>query len=91
VGIEHVGIGCDFTQDQPGSFFDWIFARQGTRPAPEPVACPVIYPQGLQSPEQLVNVAVGLAARGYGQEDLAMVLGGNWLRLFAQVWGDQGA
>ena len=31
VGIDHVGIGTDFTQDQPKSFFDWIFSQQGTK------------------------------------------------------------
>ena len=32
------------------------------------------------------NVTRGLVARGYNDEDIAKVLGGNWLRLFKEVW-----
>lgn len=86
LGIDHVGIGTDFTQDQPQSFFDWLFAQQGTRPRQDSIPYPVVYPRGLESPEQLSNVAQGLSRRGYDREDVAKVLGGNWLRLFGEVW-----
>ncbi|MBI3979348.1 MAG: membrane dipeptidase [Chloroflexi bacterium] len=29
----------------------------------------------------------GLLARGYAEDDVQKVLGGNWVRLFGQVWG----
>ena len=31
VGIDHVGIGTDYTQSQPKAFFDWLFSQQGTK------------------------------------------------------------
>ena len=31
IGIDHVGIGTDYTQNQPKAFFDWIFSQQGTK------------------------------------------------------------
>ena len=34
IGVDHVAIGTDYTQDQPKAFFDWIFARQGTKIIP---------------------------------------------------------
>ena len=90
VGIDHVGIGTDFCQDQPHSFFEWLFARQGVGPppAPVPIANPHYHPEGLETPEQLPNVAVELMRRGYSAGDAGKILGGNWLRLFGQVWGD---
>ena len=89
VGIDHVGIGTDFTQDQPKAFFDWIFSQQGTKvqERPVPYPDPLLHPTGVETPDSLSNVARELASRGYRQEDIAKVLGGNWLRLFRQVWG----
>ena len=90
VGIDHVGIGTDFCQDQPHSFFEWLFSRQGIRPLrrPVPIADPHYHPEGLETPEEMPNIAIELMRRGYGAEDVKKILGGNWLRLFGQVWGD---
>ena len=91
VGIDHVGIGTDFTQDQPKAFFDWLFAQQGTKPQPMPVPIPDphIHPRDIETPDKLPNLASELLARGYGESDVKKILGGNWLRLFREVWRDQ--
>ena len=34
------------------------------------------------------NMAVELMRRGYEADDVRKILGGNWLRLFGEVWGD---
>jgi membrane dipeptidase len=89
VGIDHVGIGTDFTQDQPKAFFDWLFSQQGTKYQERPVLYPdpMIHPEGMETPDKFSNIAVRLSQRGYGPDDITKVLGGNWLRLFSQVWG----
>lgn len=89
VGIDHVGIGTDFTQDQPKAFFDWLFSQQGTKLQERPVRYPdpLIHPEGMETPDKFSNIAVRLAQRGYSHDDVAKVLGGNWMRLFSQVWG----
>ena len=91
VGIDHVGIGTDFCQDQPYSFFQWLFAQQGTkyRPVPMPIPDPHYHPQGFEAPDQMPDLASELLGRGYTEADVSKVLGGNWLRLFQQVWGRQ--
>ncbi|MAF10989.1 peptidase M19 [Candidatus Poribacteria bacterium] len=88
VGIDHVGIGTDYTQDQPKAFFDWLIAQQGTKFHVRPVAFPdpVIHPQGMETPDALSNVTAELLRRGYRPEDVAKIMGGNWLRLFQTVW-----
>jgi membrane dipeptidase len=89
VGVDHVGIGTDYTQDQPPAFFDWLFAQQGTKPRERPVAypAPLVHPRGMETPDEFPNVACGLLERGYDGTDVTKILGGNWLRLFRQVWG----
>ena len=90
LGIDHVGIGTDFTQDQPRAFFDWMFMQQGTRYKEESykVRYPLVHPEGMETPDRLSSVALELTRRGYGERDVRKVLGENWLRLFRQVWKD---
>ena len=90
VGVDHVGIGTDFTQDQPKSFFDWIFSQQGTKSQSRAIDYPdpLVHPEGMETPDKFFNIALALSARGYGAEDITKVMGGNWLRLFEQVWGE---
>ena len=89
IGIDHVGIGTDYTQDQSRDFFRWLLSRQGTIPQEEWLASfpdPVIHPTGMETPDKLSAVSRELQARGYSDEDIEKVLGGNFLRLFRQVW-----
>lgn len=94
VGIDHVGFGTDFTQDQPKSFWRYILSQQGTK-YPATFTDPSIqydevalYPRGLERPDKLPNLAAALIKRGYATEDVIKILGGNWMRLFQQVWGE---
>ena len=94
IGIEHVGFGTDFTQDQPQSFWNYIGSQQGTKlpstffVGSEGYAALAHSPSGLETPAQLPSLADALLARGYEASDIALLLGGNWLRLFAEVWTD---
>ena len=89
VGIDHVGIGTDFTQDQPKAFFDWLFSQQGTKYRERPLQYPdpLIHPEGMETPDKFSNIALRLSQRGYANDDITKVMGGNWLRLFSRVWG----
>jgi len=92
VGIDHVGFGTDFTQDQPESFGRYIGSQQGTK-FPAKFVDPsrsqragLRYPLGLESPDEMPNLAGALLDRGYSAGDVEKILGGNWLRLFREVW-----
>jgi len=89
VGIDHVGIGTDFCQDQPYSFFQYLFAQQGTkiRPIPLPIPDPHYHPHGFEGPDQMPDLAGELMGRGFSKDDTGKVLGGNFLRLFREVMG----
>lgn len=88
VGIDHVGIGTDYTQDQSKAFFDWLFAQQGTKYQERPVSVPdpLTHPKGMETPDKFCNIAGELINRGYSEADAKKILGENWLRLFREVW-----
>ncbi len=44
------------------------------------------YPEGIRSATEFPNITRGLVERGYSGQDVANIMGGNWTRLFADVW-----
>ena len=88
IGIDHVAIGTDYTQDQHGDFFAWLSSQQGVRYRERPVTYPdpLLHPVGMETPDKFSSIATELLARGYKDDDVSKVLGGNWLRLFQRVW-----
>lgn len=93
VGVDHVGIGTDHTQDQPEEFWKFIGGQQGTKYPSSftghsgmPLAWDEQYPVGLKTPDQLPVLSESLLDRGYSDGDVVKMLGGNWLRLFGEVW-----
>lgn len=87
-GIDHVGFGLDFSQP-PGQqmtaaryaqvIADGIFTPE-TLPPP-----PIRYPVGDAS--KFPILAETLLRRGWTETDVRKVLGGNFMRLFAEIWG----
>ena len=92
VGIDHVGVGTDFTQDQPTSFWEYIGAQQGTKYPSTFVNPDVRYdqlpmsPKGFEVPDKFPDLGAALLKRGYKPDEVTKILGGNWLRLFREVW-----
>ncbi|CAM5417144.1 hypothetical protein GCM10010329_79570 [Streptomyces spiroverticillatus] len=81
-GVEHVGLGPDFVAE---------VMEDTTRPC---CAHPVIegfrtdqFLPGLEGPAGLLLVTAALLRRGWGDTDIARVLGGNVLRLFRDGLG----
>lgn len=44
-------------------------------------------PAGLEDASKMGNITRELLERGYSEDDIAMILGGNWLRVFREVAG----
>ncbi len=95
VGIDHVGIGIDYylgqqpieDDDTARARYDQL-VRQGLWRPDEYPPPPYIYPEGIETPQTLLNLTRRLLARGFSHEDTHKVLGLNWMRVFAAVWGD---
>lgn len=80
VGIDHVGIGADLFE----GFKAWQAFRWDARY--DELDNPWGTTLGVAKEEDLRAIAHGLAARGYSNEALEKVLGGNFLRVFEAVW-----
>jgi membrane dipeptidase len=94
VGIDQVGVGTDATQDQELPFWHFIAGQQGTK-FPSSFSDPSMrytedsfQPKGMETPAEWPNLTNTLLRRGYSVEDTKKLLGGNWLRLFEEVWPD---
>lgn len=79
-GIDHVGMGVDFYLDE-GYWPNIELGNWSPGEWPEP---PWHYPLDGSNTDALV---AGLARRGYSDTDISKVLGGNFMRVFTQVWG----
>ncbi len=90
VGDDQVAIGTDFCMGRSLEWFDWIGASHGREPYLDSgdVPQPFRLLHGFANPLEFVNVAEGLLRRGYGEDAARKILGGNWLRLFGEVWRD---
>ena len=81
VGIDHIGVGSDYSfdhvdfnaelRDNPSAFSDAYTAWGPLQWVP---------------PEDTVGIGDLLAARGYDDDAVAKVLGGNFTRIAAEVW-----
>jgi membrane dipeptidase len=80
VGIDHVGIGFDYSQSSPEDYAKWGYDPE-TYPQP-----PWRYPKDIDEISKAPNWTQGLIERGYSEEDIKKILGENFLRVFRQVW-----
>jgi membrane dipeptidase len=72
VGMEHVGLGCDFFRN------DELYQRA--------MGGNVAWVRGCESAAELPNVTEAFLRRGFTEAETRQVLGENLLRLFAQTW-----
>jgi membrane dipeptidase len=85
VGVEHVGIGSDYElEPTPAHLMADRLAdvdpRFGVRGPPTI--------EGLDHPKRVYDLTEGLIRRGYGDDDVALILGGNFRRVLGTIWGD---
>jgi membrane dipeptidase len=90
VGIDHVGLGLDisegltpelFEQRRKGFLTEFPELRMGGDFPYEHY-----YVFGLTTMTNVRLITETLVARGYADEDVLKILGGNFLRLFREVW-----
>jgi membrane dipeptidase len=86
LGPRHVAIGSDLTRKWDDAHLTWL--RDGTwRPPADPPPAWPEWPDWFGSAADFPTLASGLRDRGIADDDIDAILGGNWLRLFAEVFG----
>ena len=88
IGVEHVAIGSDAVLGWNPDALGWM--RNGrwdraTGPAEAPSFPP--WPTWFDGPRDFGSLSDGLDEVGFSPVDRDLVLGGNWLRLFGEVFG----
>lgn len=76
VGADHVALGPDLMEIWPID----LYLRTSMR------GMEYVYAPEFDTLGKLPNITRGLVQRGYGDAEIAKILGGNWLRVFAQTW-----
>lgn len=88
-GVDHVAIGTDWPMQLPKWMLDDllqpIFAETGFRPEDKLVATQQLV--GFDDYRDFPNITRGLVARGWSDEDIAKVLGLNFVRVMEAVCG----
>jgi membrane dipeptidase len=79
VGVDHVGIGTDTNIGDHVAFHRVMLGRDGPGQLPAP------YLDGLESPADGKNIIRGLIRRGYSDEDVKKLTGGNALAFFRRL------
>ena len=89
-GEEQVGIGTDFTEGHGTAFLEWIMRDKGrgrlvtSTPLEE---LNLAMPAGLERLRDWPNLTAAMETRGWPERRIRRLLGENWLRFFADVWG----
>jgi len=84
VGLEHVGIGLDFTPTWTETEY-----KEAQKMFPEiylDYRMSEIPLKGLEDISKVSGITQGLVQRGHSEQDIKKILGGNFLRVFKQVW-----
>ncbi|MEM8793547.1 MAG: membrane dipeptidase [Pseudomonadota bacterium] len=92
MGVGQIGIGTDLCQDQPDSVVEWMRTGRWTKAmdygegsAANPGFPPM--PAFFQDNQHFGNIAEGLRAVGFSEEDVGRVMGLNWLDFFDKSFG----
>ncbi|WP_447762921.1 dipeptidase [Sphingopyxis panaciterrae] len=87
VGIDHVGIGSDadlngYDDMVPAEYAALKASYKGSYAFRDKIDI-----DGFDHPKKVFDLTEELIRRGYSNENITAVLGGNFRRLLAQVWG----
>ncbi len=87
MGIDHIGIGSDLCQDQPDSVVEWMRVGRWSKEidygegSKDNAGFPP-QPDWFRDNRDFGNIERGLRAAGLTDEDVAKVMGENWLRFY---------
>ena len=94
MGAGAIGLGSDLCQDQPDSIVEWMRVGRwskeidyGEGSASDAGFPPM--PDWFQDNRDFGNIATGLRAVGFSDEETAGVMGENWLRFYDDSFGAQ--
>ena len=95
IGVDAVAIGTDYCPGHPRSVRTWWrYARWSRQSAPAEeiqIAPHEGWSEWVKTPAGLPNLIPGLLRHGFSPDEVARMMGGNWLRLFGQTFPPRSA
>ncbi len=85
IGVEHVAIGSDCARGWDDEFVGWLRNGRWQPKGAQPASWPA-WPAWFSGPAQFPALVEGLCEAGLEDKAVDAVLGGNWMRLFEQVF-----
>lgn len=82
--VDHVGLGLDF--DPAWDESDYNTFKEMYPEVCGPFSWKKAHAEGLNNASHIPELVRGLIAREYSDEDINKILGGNFMRVFQQVW-----
>lgn len=82
IGVEHVGIGADLLEGRLREMAKGAVVALNIDPALLDFWVPE-----WQQAEDMPYLSAAMLARGFSEADVRAVMGGNFMRVFKQVWG----
>lgn len=94
MGIDHIGIGTDLCQEQPTSILQWMRNGRWSKEMDygEGSKSDADWPKPLswfKDSRDFPNITRGLQTRGFNDEEVAKIMGLNWLNFLEQGLGVQ--
>ena len=96
MGPTNIGIGTDLCQDQPDSVVTWMRTGRWTKTidygegSKDDAGFPPM-PSWFRDNRDFSNIEAGLSKVGLSSEEIAGIMGENWLRFYDQSFGRQPA
>ena len=96
IGIDRIGIGSDLCQNWDYAKLEWMRSGRWTTTVDhgEGSAANQAWPEQpswFKGSKDIVNIADGLLAAGFSEEETSKVMGENWLRFFRDSFAPGGA
>lgn len=85
IGVDHVGIGSDFFEGESPIRFERYFRRRYPAIVGH-YTIDAVYAQGFETVGDFAVLPAALRGRGFNDDDVRKILGGNFMRVFEQAW-----
>ncbi|MDH3742639.1 MAG: dipeptidase, partial [Hyphomicrobiales bacterium] len=92
MGVERLGIGSDLCQDQPDSVVEWMRVGRWTKEIDYGEGSAMAsgfpdMPSWFCDNRDFGNIEAGLRTVGFNADEVAAIMGGNWLKFFETSFG----
>ena len=94
MGVDNIGLGTDLCQDQPDSVVEWMRVGRWTKEIDygEGTASAAGFPEmpnWFHDNRDFGTIEAGLRDVGFDANEVAAIMGGNWLRFFDRSFGPE--